>query len=157
GREETNDGLRLSFRSHPEIRKELEALVAVESECCSWAAWSGDDEGGTLVMAARPKGLGGAPLHGVFPALAGPRSGDWPACRRGLGTGSRDGTGFSSASSPQPVPLRARTASSSEAFPSAWPKPCGPSLRFGGSGVECRQEQPEHLCRLAAHAGSRRR
>src|SRR5215813_5978081 len=70
GREETNDGLRLSFRSHPEIRKELEELVAVESECCSWAAWSVDDEGDTLVVAARSEGLGVTTLHGMFAQLA---------------------------------------------------------------------------------------
>lgn len=66
GREETNDGLRLGFRAHPAIREELEALVAVENECCSWAAWSVDDEGDTLVMAARSQGPGVETLHGMF-------------------------------------------------------------------------------------------
>jgi hypothetical protein len=70
GREETKDGLRLGFPSHPEIREELEALVAVESECCSWAAWSVDDEGDTLVVAARSKGMGVTTLHGMFTQLA---------------------------------------------------------------------------------------
>ena len=70
GRQETEDGLRLTFRSHPEIRQELEALVAVESECCSWAAWSVADEGDTLVMAARSEGMGVTTLHGMFTQLA---------------------------------------------------------------------------------------
>ena len=70
GRHETEDGLRLSFRSHPEIRQELEALVAVERECCSWAAWSVEDEGDTLVMAARSEGMGVTTLHGMFTQLA---------------------------------------------------------------------------------------
>ncbi|HEX4324856.1 MAG TPA: hypothetical protein VHZ77_09540 [Gaiellaceae bacterium] len=70
GRRETKDGLRLSFRSHPEIRKELDALVAVESECCSWAAWSVEDEGDRLVMAVRSQGMGITTLHGMFTQLA---------------------------------------------------------------------------------------
>ncbi|HEY3549950.1 MAG TPA: hypothetical protein VGK69_02700 [Gaiellaceae bacterium] len=70
GRKETNDGLRLSFRSHPAVRKELEALVAVENDCCSWAAWSVEDEGDTLVMAARSEGIGVSTLHGMFTQLA---------------------------------------------------------------------------------------
>lgn len=70
GRQETKDGLRLSFRSHPAIRQELEALVAVERECCRWAAWSVDDDGDTLVMAARSEGTGVITLHGMFIQLA---------------------------------------------------------------------------------------
>ena len=70
GRQETNDGLRLSFRSHPAIREELEALVAVESECCSWAAWSVEDGEDTLVMAARSEGFGVETLHGMFTQFA---------------------------------------------------------------------------------------
>lgn len=77
GRQETKDGLRLKFRSHPEIRKELEALVAVENECCSWAAWSVEAEGETLVMAARSRGMGVTTLHAMFTQLARPSaSGD---------------------------------------------------------------------------------
>ena len=70
GRQETDDGLRLSFRSHPGIREELDALVAVENECCSWADWSveGDDE--VLVMAARSEGTGIETLHGMFTQFA---------------------------------------------------------------------------------------
>lgn len=70
GREETKDGLRIRFRSHPEIRKELEALVAVENECCGWAAWSVEDEADTLVMAARSQGMGVDTLHGMFTQFA---------------------------------------------------------------------------------------
>jgi hypothetical protein len=66
GRRETEDGLRLSFRSHPAIREELDALVAVENECCSWAVWSVEEEGDTLVMAARSTGTGVTTLHGMF-------------------------------------------------------------------------------------------
>ena len=69
GREETVDGLRLSFQYHPEIQKELGALVAVENECCSWAAWNVEREGDTLVMAARSKDTGVTTLHGMFTQL----------------------------------------------------------------------------------------
>jgi hypothetical protein len=68
-REETADGLRLSFRYHPKIEQELEALVAVENKCCSWAAWSVEHEGHTLVMAARSKGAGVETLHEMFTQL----------------------------------------------------------------------------------------
>jgi hypothetical protein len=70
GRQETKDGLRLSFRSHPAVLEELEALVAVESDCCSWASWSVEDEGETLVMAVRSQGAGVSTLHGMFTQLA---------------------------------------------------------------------------------------
>ena len=113
GRQETKDGLRLSFRSHPAIRKELEALVAVERECCSWAAWNVDDDGDgdALVMAARSQGTGVTTLHGMFMQLAWPSSGQPPSRRWCSPTRSRAGTGSSSGSLPQAVPLRARTAS----------------------------------------------
>ena len=69
GREETIDGLRLSFRYHPQIQEELEALVAVENECCSWAAWSVERDGEKLVMAARSQETGVTTLHGMFTQL----------------------------------------------------------------------------------------
>jgi hypothetical protein len=65
-REETTDGLRLRFRFHPQIQDELDALVAVENRCCSWAAWSVEREGDVLVVAARSEGTGVATLHGMF-------------------------------------------------------------------------------------------
>ena len=40
GREQTSDGLRLTFKDHPAVEQELRALVAVENDCCSWASWS---------------------------------------------------------------------------------------------------------------------
>jgi hypothetical protein len=70
GRLETEDGLRLTFRYHPGIREELDSLVAVENDCCSWAAWSVEQEGETLVMAARSEGTGVETLHGMFSQFA---------------------------------------------------------------------------------------
>ena len=67
GRQETADGLRLTFRNHPAVAAELEALVHVENDCCSWAAWAverGDDD--ALVLTARSHGEGIATLHGMF-------------------------------------------------------------------------------------------
>jgi len=66
GRRETDDGLRLSFRYHPAIRDELDALVAAENDCCAWASWSVEREGDVLVMAARSTGTGVTTLHGMF-------------------------------------------------------------------------------------------
>jgi hypothetical protein len=65
-REETDDGLRLAFDDHPAVETELQALVAVENECCSWALWSVEREDGSLVMSARSRGEGIATLHTMF-------------------------------------------------------------------------------------------
>jgi hypothetical protein len=70
GRQETETGLRLSFRYHPRIREELDALVAVETECCAWAEWTVERDGDTLVMAVRSEGTGVETLHGMFTQLA---------------------------------------------------------------------------------------
>ena len=66
GREQTSDGLRLTFKDHPAVEQELRALVAVENDCCSWASWSVERDAGALIMAARSKGEGIATLHGIF-------------------------------------------------------------------------------------------
>lgn len=65
-REETDDGLRLVFDDHAAVETELQALVAVENECCSWAAWSVEREDDALVMSARSRGEGIATLHTMF-------------------------------------------------------------------------------------------
>jgi hypothetical protein len=65
-REQTGDGLRLTFKDHPAVEQELHALVAVENDCCSWASWSVDREDGMHIMAARSKGEGISTLHGMF-------------------------------------------------------------------------------------------
>ncbi len=72
-RHETADGLRLTFKEHPAVAAELEALVDAENDCCSWAAWTVErDEDRTLVMAARSQGEGIATLHGMFTKEATP-------------------------------------------------------------------------------------
>ena len=67
-RKQTEDGLRITFKDHPAVAVELQALVAAENECCSWATWSVEREDGALVMAARSEGDGVVTLHGMFTA-----------------------------------------------------------------------------------------
>jgi hypothetical protein len=69
-RAETTDGIQLRFRYDPGVEEELRALVAVENECCSWAAWDVSRDEDALVMAARSKGEGIKTLHGMFTKLA---------------------------------------------------------------------------------------
>lgn len=65
-REQTDDGLRLTYNDHPAVEQELRALVAIENDCCSWASWSVERTDGVLVMAARSKGEGVSALCGMF-------------------------------------------------------------------------------------------
>lgn len=63
-RVETADGLRICFR--PEAEEELRALVAVETECCSWATWTVERNAGTIVLDVRSSAVGVATLAGMF-------------------------------------------------------------------------------------------
>ena len=64
GRAETVDGLRLTFR--PEAQDELRALVAVETGCCAWAAWTVEPTAGAVVLDVRSADEGVATLHSMF-------------------------------------------------------------------------------------------
>ena len=64
GRAETPDGLRLSFR--PEAEDELRALVAIETGCCAWAAWTVEPTAGAIVLDVRSAGEGIATVHAMF-------------------------------------------------------------------------------------------
>jgi hypothetical protein len=64
GRAETADGLRLTFR--PEAEDELRALVAVETECCAWAAWTVEPAAGAVVLDVRSADEGIATVHTMF-------------------------------------------------------------------------------------------
>ena len=66
GREETADGLRLRFRDQPGAEQELRALVAVESDCCSWARWEVHRADGELIMQASSTPEGAAALKTMF-------------------------------------------------------------------------------------------
>jgi hypothetical protein len=63
-RSETADGLRLTFR--PEAEDELRALVAVETGCCAWAAWTVEPTAGAVVLDVRSADEGIATLHTMF-------------------------------------------------------------------------------------------
>jgi hypothetical protein len=69
GRALTVDGLRVSFRAEAGVEDELRRLVAVENECCAWAAWAVRADGGEVVLevsSAAAEGVG--VLHGMFSA-----------------------------------------------------------------------------------------
>jgi hypothetical protein len=74
GRTETADGLRLHFRREPGVEEELRALVAVESACCRWAAWTVQAAAGQIVVDIRSAAEGIAALQGMFTAC------DQPGC-----------------------------------------------------------------------------
>jgi MerR family transcriptional regulator, copper efflux regulator len=63
---QTADGLRMTFRPEPGVEEELRRLVAVERECCSWAAWVVETDAGAPVLDVRSAGEGIAALHGMF-------------------------------------------------------------------------------------------
>jgi hypothetical protein len=63
---ETDEGLRLVFAAGPDVERELQALVALENECCSWASWDVAAGDGVVTMDARSSGDGIAVLHRMF-------------------------------------------------------------------------------------------
>jgi hypothetical protein len=65
-RAETPDGLRICFRPERGAEEELRALVAVETECCPWAAWTVEPDAGMIVLDVRSTAEGVATLHGMF-------------------------------------------------------------------------------------------
>ena len=68
---QTSDGLHMSFRPEPGVEEELRRLVAVETECCSWASWAVETDAGATVLDVRSAGPGIVALHGMFrPAQA---------------------------------------------------------------------------------------
>jgi hypothetical protein len=67
--EQTADGVRISFRPGPGTERELRALVAVETECCAWAAWTVQASATRLVLDVRAAGNGIAALHSMFPRM----------------------------------------------------------------------------------------
>ena len=62
-REETNDGLRVTFARDPGVEEELRALVVVENDCCRWARWNVEDG---VVLVATASGHGVQTLHAMF-------------------------------------------------------------------------------------------
>jgi hypothetical protein len=68
-RVETEAGIRIVFANQPGAAEELRALAAVESECCSWAAWEVTSQDDALALDARSTGDGVATLHVMFADL----------------------------------------------------------------------------------------
>jgi hypothetical protein len=68
-RVKTAEGLRLAFRPEPGVEQELRALVAVENECCPWAAWMVKATVRRVVLDVRSTGTGTAVLHAMFTGL----------------------------------------------------------------------------------------
>ena len=67
GRALTADGLRVSFRAEIGVEDELRRLVAVEKECCAWAAWTVRAGGAEVMLEVRSAAAEGvAVLHGMF-------------------------------------------------------------------------------------------
>ena len=69
GCERTGHGSRVSFRPGPEAEEELRELVAVETQCCPWAAWTVHADGTQLVLDARAAGDGVGALHAMAAGL----------------------------------------------------------------------------------------
>ena len=65
-RAETGDGVRLRFRRDVAVERELRELVAVENECCAWAAWTIEADACELVLEVRSTGDGIPVIHGWF-------------------------------------------------------------------------------------------
>jgi len=67
---DTESGLRLSFRADPGVAEEVEALAALERDCCAFADWSVRAHSGRIVLeasAARDEAI--AALHAMFRAF----------------------------------------------------------------------------------------
>ncbi|MBO0768691.1 MAG: hypothetical protein J2O48_08425 [Solirubrobacterales bacterium] len=69
--ERTPDGILLRFRADPAVERELEALVAVENECCGWARWQVRNDRDAVVMQASASGYGIQTLHQMLDRSAG--------------------------------------------------------------------------------------
>ncbi len=66
---ETENGLRITFRSSPDVEDELRALVAVERECCAWADWNVETTPELVALDVRSTGDGITTLHAMFTSL----------------------------------------------------------------------------------------
>jgi hypothetical protein len=63
---ETPTGLRLVFRSSPQVAQELAELAELEQECCAFATWTVGAEGTHLVLDVHSEAEGLAALRAMF-------------------------------------------------------------------------------------------
>ena len=66
---DTPTGKIIFFRADAGVEEELEALVAVENDCCAWASWTVELLPGEVAMHAASAGEGVATLQGMFAEL----------------------------------------------------------------------------------------
>jgi hypothetical protein len=64
--EETDKGLRLTFRWSPEREYELRELADLERECCAFATWTVWTNDGDLLLDVEGEGDAVPVLHGMF-------------------------------------------------------------------------------------------
>ena len=62
----TPEGKRVFFRAGEGVAEELDALVAVENECCSWARWTVERGSGEVVLAVTSTEHGVDAVHAMF-------------------------------------------------------------------------------------------
>jgi hypothetical protein len=66
---EIEGGIRVQFRAEPGVEQELRELVAVESECCSWAAWVVDIREDRLALRVTSTGDGVTVIRTMFESV----------------------------------------------------------------------------------------
>jgi hypothetical protein len=69
-RVETEDGIRVDFRAEPGVEQVIRELVALESECCSWASWTVEVSDDEIVLQVTSVGDGVAVVHSLLARLA---------------------------------------------------------------------------------------
>ena len=70
GREQTDHGLRLNFRSEPGVADELKELAKLERECCAFADWTVSADNGTVALDVRGRSEEGvAAVQAMFSSL----------------------------------------------------------------------------------------
>lgn len=64
--EETDAGLRITFRRSPQAERELHELAELERECCAFATWTVWTNDGNLVLDIQGEGDAVPVIHGMF-------------------------------------------------------------------------------------------
>jgi hypothetical protein len=67
--EQTETGLRLEFAATPAVESELQALAALERECCAFATWTVRRAGSQLTLDVEADGGALAAVHAMVQAF----------------------------------------------------------------------------------------
>ena len=62
----TGSGVRQRYRPEPDVERELRELVALERDCCGFAAWDLRPSGGMLELDVSASGDGAGALQEMF-------------------------------------------------------------------------------------------